>query len=210
MNISITGNLGSGKSSICKVLAQMGYEICSGGNIFRRIAEEKGLTVVELNELAKKDRSIDDLIDSTTTKIGREKTDAVVDSRIGWNFLEESFNVFVYVDLSEAAKRVFNDHERKSESYSSVEEAKTNLMERQHLEDERYAKLYGIDYYDVNNYHLILDSTNQTPDVLAKKIDEAYKEFKANPFALKIESKELEDKIYKGTVPDVLLHDRRN
>lgn len=210
MNISITGNLGSGKSSICKVLAEMGYEICSGGNIFRRIAEEKGLSVVELNELAKKDRSIDDLIDSTTTKIGREKTDAVVDSRIGWNFLEESFNVFVYVDLAEAAKRVFNDHERKSEAYSSVEEAKANLMERQHLEDERYGQLYGIDYYDVNNYHLILDSTNQTPDALAKKIDEAYKEFTVNPFELKIESKELEDKIYKGTVPDVLLHDRRN
>lgn len=209
MNISITGNLGSGKSSICKVLAKMGYEICSGGTIFRKIAEEKGLTVVELNELAKKDRSIDDLIDSTTTKIGREKTDAVVDSRIGWNFLEESFNVFVYVDLSEAARRVFNDHDRTSESYSSEEEAKANLMERQHLEDDRYAHLYGIDYYDVNNYHLIVDSTNQTPDELAEKIDKAYKEFKENPFELRIEGQELSDKIYKGTVPDVLLHDRR-
>ena len=41
MNITITGNLGSGKSSIGKVLKEKGYEIVSTGNIFRELAMEK-------------------------------------------------------------------------------------------------------------------------------------------------------------------------
>lgn len=38
MNITITGNLGSGKSSIGKILKEKGYEIVSTGNIFRQLA----------------------------------------------------------------------------------------------------------------------------------------------------------------------------
>ena len=206
MNISITGNLGSGKSSICKQLAAKGFEIRSSGDIFRRIAAEKGLTVVELNELAKKDRSIDDLLDSTTTKLGRELTDAVFDSRIGWNFLEESFNVFVYVDMSEAARRVYNDSTRTSESYKDEAEAHEQLLARQHLESDRYGELYGIDYYDVKNYNLILDSTNCTPGELADTIVKSYEEFKREPFTTRFATEELKKKIYEHTVPDVMLH----
>ncbi|MBO5489595.1 MAG: dephospho-CoA kinase, partial [Eubacterium sp.] len=56
MNISITGTLGSGKSSVCKLLKEKGYDIISNGVLFREIAEEKGVSVVELNEIAKTDK----------------------------------------------------------------------------------------------------------------------------------------------------------
>ena len=42
MNITITGNLGSGKSSVAKILKEKGYEYSSTGNIFRQLAMEKG------------------------------------------------------------------------------------------------------------------------------------------------------------------------
>ena len=72
MNISITGTLGSGKSSVCKILKENGYDIISNGVLFREIAEEKGITVVELNELAKKDKSIDDMLDERSIRLGKE------------------------------------------------------------------------------------------------------------------------------------------
>ena len=43
MNISITGTLGSGKSSVCKILKENGYDIISNGVLFREIAEEKSV-----------------------------------------------------------------------------------------------------------------------------------------------------------------------
>ena len=50
MNITITGNLGSGKSSIGKILKEKGYEIVSTGNIFRQLAMDKGLSVEEFKQ----------------------------------------------------------------------------------------------------------------------------------------------------------------
>ena len=50
MNITITGNLGSGKSSVAKILKEQGYEYSSTGNIFRQLAMEQGLSVEEFNK----------------------------------------------------------------------------------------------------------------------------------------------------------------
>ena len=77
MNISLTGNLGAGKSTICKQLEAKGFGIISGGTLFREVAKEKNMSVVELNEyvqenLKKGIRDVDDMIDQRTTKLNRE------------------------------------------------------------------------------------------------------------------------------------------
>ena len=134
MNITITGNLGSGKTSVCRELEKSGFTIISAGDIFRQIASEKGMTVIELNEAAKKDRSIDDLLDSRSTQLGREMDHTVFDSRLAWNFVENSFKVFLLVDTQEAARRVFDGDSRSAEEYQNVQEAGIGLESRAKLE----------------------------------------------------------------------------
>ena len=96
MNITITGNLGSGKSSVAKILQEKGYEIFSTGKVFRQLAMEKGLSVEEFNKqvneaAAQGDRSVDKMIDDTTTRIGEEKDMVVFDSRLAWHFAPKKF-----------------------------------------------------------------------------------------------------------------------
>lgn len=176
MNITITGNLGSGKSSIGKILKEKGYEIVSTGNIFRQLAMDKGLSVEEfnkqVNEAAEKgDRSVDKMIDDTTTKIGKERDNVVFDSRLAWHFAPDSFKVFVITDIDEASRRVFNDSVRaNSESYESQEMCKKALIHRQELETVRYKEIYQIDYYDMSNYNLVIESTNAAPAEIAQEI----------------------------------------
>lgn len=176
MNITITGNLGSGKSSIGKVLKEHGYEIVSTGNIFRQLAMERGLSVEEFNKqvneaAAKGDRSVDKLIDDTTTKIGREKDHIMFDSRLAWHFAPDSFKIFVITDIDEAARRVFHDSLRaNSESYETQEVCKKALIHRQEMETVRYQEIYGIDYYDMSNYNLVIESTNALPAEIAEEI----------------------------------------
>lgn len=69
MNVTITGNLGAGKTSVCNELKKMGYDVISGGDIYRTYAQEHGITIVELNEMAKTDRSVDIQIDERTEKL---------------------------------------------------------------------------------------------------------------------------------------------
>lgn len=186
MNITMTGNLGSGKTSVCKELKEMGYEIISAGGLFRQLAEERGMTVVEFNKLAETDKSIDKLIDDRSTRLGRELSDAVFDSRLAWHFVEESFKVFLMTDVMESAKRVYNDTERSAESYSSVTEAAEALTKRTNLEKERFKTLYDVDYYNKNNYDLIIESTKATPRQIAEEIVRYYEEFKKDKFKTKV------------------------
>ena len=186
MNITMTGNLGSGKTSVCKELKEMGYEIISAGGLFRQLAEERGMTVVEFNKLAETDKSIDKLIDDRSTRLGRELSDAVFDSRLAWHFVEESFKVFLMTDVMESAKRVYNDTERSAESYASVTEAAEALTKRTNLEKERFKALYDVDYYNKNNYDLIIESTKATPRQIAEEIVRYYEEFKKDKFKTKV------------------------
>ena len=55
MNLSLTGNLGSGKSSLGKELIARGFEIVSSGDIFRGLAAERGVSIVEMNKIAETD-----------------------------------------------------------------------------------------------------------------------------------------------------------
>lgn len=176
MNITITGNLGSGKSSVAKILKEKGFEIVSTGNIFRQLAMEKGLSVEEFNKqvneaASKGDRSVDKMIDDMTTKIGEERDMVVFDSRLAWNFAPNSFKVFVITDIDEASRRVFNDSVRaNSESYESQEACKKALVHRQEMESVRFKEIYEIDYYDMSNYNFVIESTNAAPAEIAEEI----------------------------------------
>lgn len=173
MHITLTGNLGSGKSTICKILeGKYGFEIYSTGKVLRMLAEERGVSVLEMNQLICSDPSYDHMIDDATTRISREQAEdkIVFDSRLAWHFAEKSFKVFLSVDINEAARRVFNDDRGQVETYKSIEDAKAQLIERAATEDRRYENVYGIHYFDFNNYNLILDSTNCSPEFLAERI----------------------------------------
>lgn len=177
MHITLTGNLGSGKSTICKILdAEYKYEIYSTGKVQRKLAQDLGISVLEMNQLMCTDRKYDHMIDDTTAKISKENPDKAIvfDSRLAWNFVEKSFKVFLSVSLDVAASRVYGDDRGDVEKYTSVEDAKQQLKLRAETEDKRYKDIYGLDYFNFNNYNLVLDSTYCTPDLLAKvMLDEA-------------------------------------
>lgn len=176
MNITITGNLGSGKSSVAKILKEQGYEYSSTGNIFRQFAMEQGLSVEEFNKqvneaASRGDHSVDKMIDDTTTRIGEERDRVVFDSRLAWHFAPKSFKVFIITDLDEASRRVFNDSLRaNSESYETQAACRKALINRQKLETVRYKEIYDIDYYDMSNYNLVIESTNAAPEELVREI----------------------------------------
>ena len=156
MHITLTGNLGSGKSTISRLMAEKyGYEIYSTGKVIREFAAEKGLSVLEMNQLMEKDNSYDHLIDDRTRQISIErKDDLFFDSRLAWHFAVNTFKVFLSVDLAEAARRVYADASRgEVESYKSEADAAEQLAARAANEDARYEELYGIHYFDFDNYY---------------------------------------------------------
>ena len=171
MFITITGELGSGKSTVAKLLVQEhGFTYYSTGSIQREIAKEKGITTLELNQLMTNDinNEYDKMIDDKTIEISREKVgqDLVFDSRMAWHFVEQSFKVYVVVDNYVAANRVITAGRGQEEQYGSVEEAAKSLQKRKQLEDQRFAEMYAVSTTDFSNYDLIIDSSSISPEEL--------------------------------------------
>lgn len=187
MNLSLTGNLGSGKSSLGKELIARGFQIVSSGDIFRGLAAEKGVSIVEMNKIAETDKSIDKMVDDRTIELGKTMDHTIFDSRMGWYFVPDSFKVFVMVDLAEAGRRVYHDSLRKAESYEKEEDAIKALYTRQSLEKARYQELYGVNYYDLDQYDLVIDSTNASPAEIAEEIIRCFEQFEAGDTTKHIE-----------------------
>lgn len=185
MQIAFSGKLGSGKSTVCKILnEQYGYEIYSTGTIQRKVAEEMGITTLELNKRMREDPSLDHIIDDAVADLSRKrKGDKLIyDSRMAWHFAENTFKVYMYVDPTVAAERVISADRGNVEKYSSVEEAKEMLIARSVEENSRFKDIYKVDNFNYNNYDLIIDSTSATPEMIAKAIVENADEFEKCAF----------------------------
>ncbi len=178
MLISITGRLGSGKSTVCGIMKERyGFEIFSTGAIQREFARSKGISTLELNKRMKENPELDDEIDNTVTRMSRERKgeNLIFDSRMAWHFAEDTFKIFLTIDPMEAATRVFYHRSSCEESYTDVNDACEKLVERSMVERKRFIEIYGVDYYDFNNYNLVVDTTNKTPDEVVSVIMEYYK-----------------------------------
>ena len=186
MHITITGRLGSGKSTVAKIIvAEHGYTYYSTGNIMRELAAEAGLDILEYNRKCVEDPTEDKRIDDRTREVAIRLKDEnlVFDSRMAWFFAPDTFKVYVTVDPAVAARRVGIDP-RPGEPASEVEIYK-ELEERSKVEQARFIKFYGegADYYNWNNFNLIVDSTNRTAAEVSAVIWEAFEAYKADPVA---------------------------
>ena len=178
--ISITGDLGSGKSTVSAILCkQLNYDYIYTGEILRRMAEKYGMSVTELNKYAETHPEIDEEVDSTFRSLS-DASDLVVDSRLAWFFLPRSFKIYLKTDLRISAQRIIGDRNRKSEHYLSVEEAMSQIAERKKSENKRYKDLYGADCSDLDQYDLVVDTSFLTPGQVAEVILDAYRKWKIN------------------------------
>ena len=177
--ITLSGQLGSGKSTVGKLLAKkLGYTFYSTGNAQRKIAAERGLTTLELNKLSMTDSSIDAQIDSIFKELACQDDNFVVDSRLGFFFIPSSLKVKLNVETKVAAERIFNDPNRSEEKkYSSVQDAESALLNRRALEVERFKKLYHVDIDNEANFDLIIDTSYKTPEEIANLIIEKFQKF---------------------------------
>ena len=175
-SITITGTLGSGKSTVAQMLSDMlGYIYYSTGKAQRHIAEKMGLTTLELNLLSDKDPSIDEKIDSVFKQMNSDGKSYVVDSRLAWHFMPDSFKVKLITDETTAAYRIMNDTTRTGERhYNTMEEAKTEIINRRQSEIARFLNTYHVDIENDNAFDLIIDTTHITPQQVCTEIMKAY------------------------------------
>lgn len=170
--ITISGDLGSGKSTVTKeLIKKFGFEKFSTGEYQRKMADRMGMSTLALNQYAETHPEIDEEIDGRLTEEGRKDGNIIFDSRMAWHFVEKSFKVYMKCDISIAASRVCLDAERGNvEVYSCKDQAEKYIMDRRASELRRYLEKYGVNIMDLNNYDMIVDSSTESAKVIANRI----------------------------------------
>ncbi len=189
MYITINGQLGSGKSEICKFFKrEHGFDIFSTGRIQRERARQQGISTLEMNKKSGKDYSLDHIIDNATVEFANEHRgeDVIFDSRLAWHFVPDSFKIHLLVSPAEAGRRVFSNRVTKEEKYSSQQDATNQLVERRRLEAERYLKVYNVVMNDYSNYNLVLDTTSLSIKEVCEILYKEVCEFKKGNYKNKI------------------------
>jgi cytidylate kinase len=152
MIITISGAPGTGTTTLARGLAQaLGLRWVNSGEIFRRIASERGVSVRELNRLAEKGPEIDYQIDDAQKALAREG-DGIFEGRLAGHLLPADLRVLLKADLKARAERI-----AKRESKLS-EDAMQETRAREESEARRYKMYYNIDIGDLSVYDLAVDT----------------------------------------------------
>ena len=177
MKITISGHLGSGKTTVSKLLAKkLNFKHYSAGDFMRQMAKDRNISLLELSKQAENSIEIDKEIDSYSAKIGKEKDSFVMDTRLGFHFTPDSVKIFFKVDQKEAARRIFNDLRPEEKENVSLEKTEENMGIREQSELTRYQRYYGINLHDTSKHDFIIGTTELTVEQVVNEIISFVKE----------------------------------
>ena len=172
MIITISGTVGSGKSSVGILVAKkLGFKYYCIGDLRREMAKKKGISLAELNKLGEKDPSTDLEPDKFAEEKGKTEDNFVMVGRTSFHFISKSVKIFLDVDPKTGAERVLN-HSRNNEKYNNLNEAIEKIRMRLESDDVRYRKYYNLNIFNKKNYDYVINTTNLTIKEVVDKIIE--------------------------------------
>ncbi|MFH0831400.1 MAG: cytidylate kinase family protein [archaeon] len=176
MIISISGTPGSGKTTLANFLSgKLRMKEYLVGEMVRKIAEKKGISIVALDKKAVSDRAIDREIDKIHLKL-KNKDNFIIDSRVAFKFFPKSLKIFLYCSPAVAAKRIF-ESKRETERMN-LKKTLQEVRQRNRLDRLRYKKYYGIDLDYAGNYDIIVDTSRMIINEMCNTILKAAEKFR--------------------------------
>jgi CMP/dCMP kinase len=166
--ITVSGPPGSGTTTTAQhVAARLEVDLVPGGEVFRAMARERGVSLAEFGRHAADHPEVDVELDARLADHAR-RGGLVIESRLAaWIARNEGLpavKVFIDCPPEVRAARVAG------REGVSVDRALGDNAERQRVERARYLALYGIDIEDLSVYDLVLDSSELSPGELADRI----------------------------------------
>lgn len=179
IKITISGELGSGKTVLSKLLCEkMDFKIISVGGIQRELAEKYGMTTLEFNQYMETHPEIDIDCDKKVVEYGLMDANLILDSRLAWHFVPHAFKIHLIVDINTAGTRIFNDKVRKNEQNNDLQDTINKINSRKASERKRFKEQYGLDIDNFDNYDLVIDSSHITPENLANFVIDKLEKWK--------------------------------
>lgn len=147
---------GTGTSSTGKKLAaELGFPFVSGGDMGRLTASELGVSLNELEEMSTQDKKYDLLRDEHLKKFGQENYNCVVEARLGWYVVPDSFKVKLTCSDEVRIARIARREQK------SVEQVEQETRAREESIRQRFHDYYGMNFNHATRdevFDLVIDT----------------------------------------------------
>ena len=164
LKIAVSGKSGCGNTTISKIVAdRLGLRFINF--TFRSLAQERGLDLKRVLELAAGDDSWDKEVDSRQVRLAREGGGCVLGSRLAiWMLEEADLKVYLRARPETRAARIV-----KREG-GALDEVAAFTQERDRQDHNRYLRIYNIDNDRYDFAGLIIDTDDLQPPEIAEII----------------------------------------
>ena len=180
MLITIGWKAWSGKGTVSKLLAkELWYEIVSIWDMKRKLASEMWINIIEFNKMwddPEKSAEFDLKYEEYQQNL-KLSDDIILDSRLGFYAQPHAFKILLDVDEEIAWERIFKA-ERDTDKHATKKHAINEVKDRNSSDEERYKKLYDVDLWNPNNYNLVIDTSERTPEEVLQIILDEFKAYK--------------------------------
>ena len=172
----------SGKWTVSKLLAEkLWYEIISIWDMKRKLAAEMWINIIEFNKMwDDPEKSAEfDLKYEEYQKSLNLSDNIILDSRLGFFAQPKAFKILLDVDEKIAGERIFKA-KRETDKNTTKKHAIDEVKERNSSDEARYMKLYSVDLWNAENYNLVIDTSERTPEEVVEIILDELKAYKWN------------------------------
>lgn len=165
MIITIGGLAGTGTTTAAKKLSEiLDIPYISAGDVFRQMAVENNMDLLEFSEFAEGNDEIDKALDQRQAQIASETDDLIVEGRVSAFFVEADYKIWLTAPDNVRAERISY---REGKSLDTVN---YEIAERTASEKKRYQDIHGIDIDQLDIYDLIVNTGTFDAEATAKII----------------------------------------
>lgn len=165
MIITIGGLAGTGTTTAAEALSKkLDIPFVSAGFIFRDMAKEKGMSVLEFSNFAENNTDIDKEIDKRQAQLAESSENLIIEGRLSAYFVEADLRLWLIAPLDVRAERI---SQRESKT---VDLAKEEIKIREDSEALRYLEIHNIDINNMDIYDLIINTDSFDPNSITEII----------------------------------------
>ena len=171
MIITIGGLAGTGTTTLAEVLSEkLDVPFISAGFIFREMAAERGMSVLEFSEFAEGNDDIDKEIDKRQAEKAKTTDNLIIEGRLSAFFVENAdLRIWLITPFDVRSKRISQREEK------SVEVAKDEIIIREKSEALRYMEIHNIDINNMEIYDIIINTDSFDPQSISEIIIQTLK-----------------------------------